>query len=150
MITAWWILIVLKQVPNHMNICLVNFYDYYRSMKRHSTGGAWNSIGKPHMHIYYAVTPTQYQYVTHNIVAQPLPSDPSTAFHVYNCSVVIPLLVAKSQHPCPLCACAYLLQLEIALFSWWGSGAGVVVAVGVGAVGEDTRVEEIVSVVPTQ
>jgi len=67
-------------------------------------------------------TPTQYHSLAQNELPQFSPVVPSTLFQAYSCAGVMPFCVAKSEHPMPLVASAYLLHV-LMIPDWVGPGA---------------------------
>jgi hypothetical protein len=66
-------------------------------------------------------TPTQYDSLAQNELPQFSPLVPSTLFQAYSCAGVMPFCVAKSEHPMPPVASAYLLHVLI-IPDWVGPG----------------------------
>lgn len=66
-------------------------------------------------------TPTQYHSLAQNELPQFSPLVPSTLFQAYSCAGVMPFCVAKSEHPMPPIASAYLLHV-LMIPDWVGPG----------------------------
>ena len=67
-------------------------------------------------------TPTQYHSSAQNELPQFSPLVPSTLFQAYSCAGVMPFWVAKSEHPMPPVASAYLSHV-LMIPDWVGPGA---------------------------